>query len=44
MSPAPLTPEALDHAVGQPTLDVRRQGCDVRKGSMPLYNTKKIIG
>ena len=36
MSPAPLSPEALGHAVGQPTLDVYRQGYDVRKGSMPL--------
>jgi hypothetical protein len=38
MSPAPLSPETLGHAVGQPTLDARRQGCDVRKGSMPLYD------
>ncbi len=30
MSPAPLSPEALGHTVGQLTLDARRQGCDVR--------------
>lgn len=47
MSPAPLSLETLGHAVGQPTLDVLRQGCDVRKGSMPLYVLfvhKKRIG
>jgi hypothetical protein len=38
MSPAPLSPEALGHAVGQQTLDVNRQGRDVRKGSMPMQS------
>lgn len=32
MPPVPISLETLGHAVGADTLDVNRQGCDVRKG------------